>query len=108
MRAQIEQWWEQRIDREDGAKSYHIAYEHSELVSTNVVLSIAAIEGVEPTGLPPLGAAVDPDALDDLIGEGEMCGSISFRYAGYEVTIHSDGRLEVVSVRDLPSRGCGS
>lgn len=102
MRAQTEQWWEQRIDHEDGAESYHIAYERSELVSTNVVLSIAAIEGVEATGLSPLAAAVDPDALDELIG-GNIRGSISFHYTGYEVTVHSDGRLEIVPSADLPS-----
>lgn len=103
MRAQTEQWWEPRIDYEDGAESYHVAYERSELVSTNVVLSVAAIEGVEPTGLPPLATAVDPDALDDLFA-GDVRGSVSISYAGYEVTIHGDGRVEIVPNADVPRR----
>ncbi|SFR74630.1 hypothetical protein SAMN04487947_4121 [Halogeometricum rufum] len=103
MRAQTENWWEQRIDYDDGAESYHVAYERSELVSTNVVLSVAAIENVEPTELPPLASTIDPDALDSLFVE-DVSGRISFSYAGYDVTIHAGGRLEIVPSVDIARR----
>jgi hypothetical protein len=32
-----------------------------------------------------------------------MGGSISFRDTGYGVTVHSDGRLEIVAAADLPA-----
>lgn len=95
MSAQTENWWEQRIDYDDGAESYHVASERSERVSTNVVLSVAAIEDVEPTGLPPLATAVDPDALDGLFA-GDVRGRVTFSYAGYDVTVLDGGRLEIV------------
>lgn len=99
MRAQTDNWWEQCIDCENDAESYHIACEQSELASTNVVLSVAAIEGTEPTSLPPLATTIDPDALDSLFAGG-VRGRISFQYTGYEVTVHSDGRIEIVPEAD--------
>ncbi|SFR36557.1 HalOD1 output domain-containing protein [Halogeometricum limi] len=103
MRAKTEQWWEGRIDYDRGAESYHVAYEQSELVSTSVVLSVAAIEGEEPTALPPLAEAIDPDALDDLFA-GDVRGQVSFTYTGYDVTIHDDGRIEILPSTDVARR----
>jgi hypothetical protein len=67
------------------------------------VLSVAAIENVEPTELPPLASTVDPDALDSLFVEG-VSGCISFSYAGYDVTIRAGGRLEIVPSADIARR----
>jgi hypothetical protein len=103
MRAQTENWWEQRIDYDDSAESYHVAYERSELMSTNVVLSVAAIENAKPTELPPLASTIDPDALDSLFADG-VTGRISFTYAGYDVTIHAGERLEIVPSVDIALR----
>lgn len=103
MRGQTENWWEQRIEYDDDAESYHVAYERSELVSTNVVLSVAAIENAEPTELPPLASTVDPDALDSLFADG-VSGRISFSYAGYDVTVHAGERLEIVPGVDIALR----
>lgn len=99
MRAQTEQWWDQRVEYDPSAESYHVACEPTELVSTNVVLSVAAIEDASPTSLPPLAATVDPDAIDDLF-VGDVEGRISFCYFGYDVTIHNDGRLSIVPHAD--------
>lgn len=103
MRAQTDNWWDQRIDYDQGADSYHVASEQSELVSTNVVLSVAAIEGTAPTSLPPLATTIDPEALDNLF-VGDVRGRISFTYTGYDVTIHGDGRLEIVPDADATRR----
>lgn len=103
MGTQTENGWEQRIDFDDDAESYHVACERSEPVSTNVVLSVAAIEGKAPTDLPPLAMSVDPDALDDLFAD-DVRGRLSFSYAGYEVTIRGGGRLEIVPDADVIQR----
>lgn len=101
MTARSEEWGRSRIDYDERADSYHVACESSELASTNVVLSIAALEGVGPVDLPPLAETVDPDALDKLFSpSADVDGSVSFEYAGYDVTISSDGKLEIVPGRD--------
>ena len=65
--------------------------------------SIAVVESLsdaircEPTDLPVLGDAVDADALDRLFsGPGaDQPVRISFTYAGYPVTVSSDGTVTV-------------
>lgn len=105
MTAQSEGWGGSRIDYNEGADSYYVACESSELASTNVVLSIAALEGVGPIDLPPLAETVDPDALNRVFSlSAEVNGSISFEYAGYDVTVSSDGKLEIVPERDAVRR----
>lgn len=70
-------------------------------VSYSVVSAVAAREGVTPTALTPaLNEVVDPDALDRLFPAGAgsrdgPTGRVEFRYCGYDVTVYSDGRVEV-------------
>jgi len=88
MTAQSEEWGRSRIDYDKRADSYHVACEDSELTSTNVVLSIAALEGVGPTELPPLAETVDPDALDRVFSPpADVHGRIAFEYAGHDGTV---------------------
>ena len=81
-----------------------------ERFSTAVVEAVARRVGAEPADLdPPLFAAVDPDALDEVLtslskGTG---GSVSFHYLGYEVTVHDDGDVELEDSSD-PSTGFDS
>ncbi|WP_363464448.1 HalOD1 output domain-containing protein [Halogeometricum borinquense] len=100
MRAETESWREQRINYDDSSGSYHVAHRESELISTNIVLTVAAIEETEPTELPPLATTIDPDALDNLFTE-DSSGRVTFSYTGYEITIHNDGGLEIVSSADV-------
>ncbi|MFC6827096.1 HalOD1 output domain-containing protein [Halopelagius fulvigenes] len=69
-----------------------------EPLSLTVVRTVADAEGVEPTALRPLYSAVDPDALDSLFESGAgdglgFAGEVQFQYHGYDVCIHSDGRV---------------
>lgn len=72
-----------------------------EAPSYSVVSAVAAREGVAPTALTPaLNEVVDPDALDRLFPDGAgsrdgPVGRVEFRYCGYDVTVHGDGRVEV-------------
>lgn len=70
------------------------------LPSERVVQEVSRRDGTDPLELPPLYSAIDPDALDAAV-EGMAEGAVRFRYAGYSVTVRSDG---TVSVTDrLPS-----
>lgn len=70
-----------------------------DLVQT-ITTAVADAEGVDPWELPPLYDAVDPDALHSLIRSGKQIGDrspleVSFRYAGYDVTVSGDGDVEL-------------
>ena len=74
-------------------------------VSQAVVEAIAQREEVdvteiEPPEYEPLYSVVDPEALDALFssttgGSSRPMGAVSFTYAGYDVTVHSDGEIEL-------------
>jgi len=69
-------------------------------ISTAVVNRVAADKGVEPTDLPPLHDAIDPDALDAVVSTGTAESStfyVEFEFADRIVTI--DGTE--VAVRQL-------
>jgi hypothetical protein len=65
--------------------------------ATAVVSAVAAHDGVDETDLPPLYDAVDPDALDALLGsvrtDGPDEASVSFEYAGHTVVVSDDGTV---------------
>jgi hypothetical protein len=63
------------------------------------VSAVAARDGVDETDLPPLYDAVDPDALDALLGSVRTDGpdevSVGFEYAGYTVVVSEDGAISL-------------
>lgn len=59
-----------------------------------VVRAVADADGVDPTDLPPLYAAVDPDALDAMF-RGRTAGSVTFEYTGYTVTVDASADVTV-------------
>lgn len=69
-------------------------------VSDAVVEKVAAAEGVAPTELDTrLYDVVEPEALNDLFQRDEdgptTEGVVSFRFHGYEVSVHSDSSVDV-------------
>lgn len=60
----------------------------------SIVQAVAAAADTDPLELPPLYERVDADALDAVVS-GLRNGEVRFRYAGYAVTVHSDGTVEV-------------
>ncbi|MFC7127886.1 HalOD1 output domain-containing protein [Haloferax chudinovii] len=99
MMAQTNDWKDSRVTYDESTGSYRVDRDSSELLSTNVVLSIAAIEGVRPTQLPPLAQTIDPDALETVFGRSDDA-LLSFSYAGYRVTLDALGSIEVVPIGD--------
>lgn len=66
----------------------------SESRSTKIIEAIADLEGVDPTELrEPLYGAIDPEALDVLVGSGDV--SVTFTYHGYEVTVANGHEPEI-------------
>lgn len=67
-----------------------------EPVTTSVIVSVAAVDGAEPTALPPLHRTIDTDALEAVVGsahEADTALCVSFRYAGYRVSVETDGSI---------------
>ena len=86
--------------------SYEVTEDES--LSEGVVEAVASEAGVDavPAGGPgaegslaPLYSVVDPDALDSVFCGGDGAdgghGEVTFSYHGYEVTVRSEGRIEL-------------
>lgn len=69
--------------------------------SMAICQGVAAVLGVEPTDLTPLGESVDPEALDQVVnpavGPGNGPVSVDFRYEGVDVFVDS-GRIVELEV----------
>lgn len=63
--------------------------------------SVADAKGVDPLDLsPPLTEVINPSALDELFWNTHATGRVVFEYSGYEVTVHSDGTVDVHPLPD--------
>lgn len=74
--------------------------ETDQSLSFAVVDAVATHEGVSVADLPPLGNAIDPDALDDLFepkfdGSLRQGGEVTFDYCGYTVVVDASGRVDI-------------
>ncbi|WP_083909356.1 HalOD1 output domain-containing protein [Natronococcus amylolyticus] len=62
-----------------------------------VVSAVADAAGTDPLELPALSNAINPEALNDLVGaeRSSSLQSVSFEYAGYDVVVSGTGDIEV-------------
>ncbi|MFB6192015.1 MAG: HalOD1 output domain-containing protein [Haloarculaceae archaeon] len=75
-------------------------------LSATVVETVASISGTDADELDPLYEAVDPDALEDLfdpVGTAPAVGGVWFHYAGFRVTIRTEGEIEITPAREPES-----
>ncbi|EJN58745.1 HalOD1 output domain-containing protein [Halogranum rubrum] len=85
----------------DGAvatSTYYTEFTGDEPVSMAVVRAVAAVTGIEPAVLTPLGECIETDALETLFGTpvGTMAArSLRFNYAGCLVTVCGDGSISL-------------
>ncbi|NHN46422.1 hypothetical protein G9464_02245 [Halostella sp. JP-L12] len=64
--------------------------------SERVVEAVAAVEEASPLELDrPLYDAIDPDALNALVGTQSGCNVVEFSYLGYRVAVRGDGEITV-------------
>ncbi|WP_368411922.1 HalOD1 output domain-containing protein [Haladaptatus halobius] len=69
-------------------------------MSTSIVREIARREGKPAEELASLYEAVDPEALEAIFaprhnGQPRANGRVIFTYCGYEVTVTSDGTIDL-------------
>lgn len=72
----------------------------SERTPTEVIVeAIATAADVDPLDLPPLYESIDPDAVDQLVGDREgdegTGALLSFTFDTWNVFVRSDGRIRV-------------
>lgn len=89
-----------RIEHDGGL--IRAEWNRTERPSVAVVEAMAAATGREPAEMPSLHRAVDPDALDALLGVAGPGGGrsvdTSFTYDGFVVSIGSGGELTIRAV----------
>lgn len=64
--------------------------------SMRVVRRVACETGTDTAELPPLYDAIDPEALDAVVGSAATT-SVTFTYADYVVSVDADGTVSVDS-----------
>lgn len=64
-----------------------------------VLSAVAEVEESTPVELPPLYESIDPEALNDLFTSRAepAVKKITFQYAGYGITVHGSGEVEIQS-----------
>lgn len=89
-------WREERLEADPTTNTYHARCRPDEVVTTAVVLTVAALHDCDPTDLPPLLNAVDPDALVRLVTHDATGETLTrFDYADCSVTVRSTGEITV-------------
>ncbi|SIR67061.1 hypothetical protein SAMN05421858_3253 [Haladaptatus litoreus] len=69
-------------------------------LSTRVLTAVADAEQCTPADLETLYNVINPEALDELFaskanGTPRTNGSVSFQYAGYQVTVSNEGAVKL-------------
>lgn len=86
------------IEYDEERRVYRANYEKESYVpSLAIAESIAAIEGIGPTAMDPLGETVEMNSLDTLI-QSSTNGSdlqITFSVQGYRIAVQGDGVIEL-------------
>lgn len=72
--------------------------------SERVIEAVAETTAQDPLELPPMFDTVDADALDKVVRSMDH-GTVSFEYADYSVTVHSDG---TVTLDGTPEAAAGT
>lgn len=94
------------VDYHDASGTYRTEFDGgSRPPSAAVVAAVAAATDRDPLALPPLYAAVDPEALDGIVatlagGGADPEGCVTFEYTGWHVTVNCHGTVQVEPVDD--------
>jgi hypothetical protein len=62
-----------------------------------VVETVAEIDNVDPTELPPLADTIDPDVVDQLVtsagSDSDSLAALCFTFSGWNVFVRADGTI---------------
>ena len=88
------------VEYNEESETYRTTFGRDTSVAEAVVAAAGRARGVEPLELPPLFPAVDPDALDALVGptpvdRDRTAVTVTFEYAGCVVSVSDDGSVVV-------------
>lgn len=75
-------------------------FDSADRVSLRLIEQIADVEHCDPRDLPPLGQAIDLEALDTLIESGSSTLTVTFTVHGYEVIVTGNGSVVLDSAPD--------
>lgn len=80
-------------------------FDSADQVSLRLIEQIADVENRDPRDLPPLGQAIDLEALDTLIESGSSTLTVTFTVHGYDVIVTGNGSvvLDSTPARDVSS-----
>jgi len=67
---------------------------------SDIVETVAAQTGRDPTELPPIYDAIDPDALSRFVESTDSTASLEFHYCGNIVTVSGSGAVDIAPVAD--------
>lgn len=99
-----------RVEHRESSGTYRAEFDvDGRPVSDTVLAVVGVADEVDPVDLPPLYSVVDPDALDALFsstsgGRSGFDGSVTFQYAGFEVTVRDTGSVEAERRDDSTTR----
>lgn len=63
-------------------------------ITETIIQEVALVTNTDPLALPPLYQTIDPEALEAAIDKLSE-GRVSFDYLGHQVTVESDGTVQV-------------
>lgn len=80
----------------------------SRTVTKTIITAIGEVTNTDPVELPPLGSAIDPNALNELFprnaaGDPRIEGYVTFEFAGCVVLVDQDDRVVVLPRTDEPN-----
>lgn len=87
------------IDEFDEQDDLHrVKYDSGQTTpSLAVIIIVANITGRNPSELDPLSESINPDAVDALFAaDRSSVSQLTFQYSGCEITVGTDGVVEVV------------
>ena len=95
-----------RVEDDSNTESYHVSHQwdRGQSLITTIVYAIADISNTHPCDIPPLGEALEVDALEELLNHLSATGHcttsyISFPFADWIVTVYATGKI-VISVSE--------
>ncbi|MFC7205441.1 HalOD1 output domain-containing protein [Haloferax namakaokahaiae] len=94
MMARTESRIQSSIEYDSDTGTYRATLDDDDPIATSLVLCLARIKNITPTQLPPLARTIDPDALEAIFADAQNA-TLSFSYAGFDVTIDSTVTLEL-------------
>lgn len=87
-------------DETEGVYRVQHDWDADEPLSTVVVVAVAAVAGTDPLEIEPLGASLNPSALDDLFAPKSNDfardeAEVAFSFADHRVAVSGAGEIEI-------------